>query len=81
MKTVIHVNQHVIKANRVHHKNDPALTVKTYKSNRKAHTAVIRCKETDRELGRFIHSPKQPLSCGARVWFETQEDVYVDIQE
>ena len=33
MKTIIHVNQHVIKANRKNNVEDPVLTVKTYKEN------------------------------------------------
>jgi hypothetical protein len=33
MKTIIHVNQHVIKSNRKNEVEDPVLTVKTYKSN------------------------------------------------
>jgi hypothetical protein len=37
MRTVIHVNQHVIKANRKHGKTDPVLTCKTYKSNKYGH--------------------------------------------
>ena len=30
MKRIIHVNQHVIKANRKNNGNDPVLTCKTY---------------------------------------------------
>ena len=41
-KTVIHVNQHKIRANKKHGTNEPCLTVKTYKDNRYAHSAVIR---------------------------------------
>jgi hypothetical protein len=41
MKTIIHVNQHVIKANAKTGKNDPVLTVKTYKSNTYAHEVDI----------------------------------------
>jgi hypothetical protein len=33
MKTIIHVNQHVIKSNRKNDEEQPVLTVKTYKSN------------------------------------------------
>lgn len=33
MKTIVHVNQHVIKANRKNGVQDAVLTVKTYKSN------------------------------------------------
>ncbi len=69
MKTIIHVNQHVIKANRANNTNDPVLTVKTYKSNTYAHEVQI--------LGasRIVYSPDKPLSCGAHVWIETEAEV------
>lgn len=71
MKTIIHVNQHVIRANAKHGKSDPVLTVKTYKSNTYAHEVEI--------LGpsRVVYSPDKPLSCGARVWIETDSEVVV----
>lgn len=71
MKTIIHVNQHVIKANRLRRENEPPLTVKTYKSNDYAHSVEI--------LGpsRLVHSPDKPLSCGARVWIETESEVII----
>lgn len=69
MKTIIHVNQHVIKDNRKNNLNNPVLTVKTYKSNKYAHTVEI--------LGssRVIYRPHKPLSCGAHVWIETESEV------
>lgn len=71
MKTVIHVNQHVIKSNAKNGENKPTLTVKTYKDNRYAHEVEI--------LGpcRVVHSPDKPLSCGAKVWIETEAEVIV----
>jgi hypothetical protein len=71
MKTIIHVNQHVIKANRKNGANDPVLTVKTYKENRYAHEVEV--------LGpsRIVYSPDKPLSCGAHVWIETQSEVVI----
>lgn len=68
MKTIIHVNQHVIKANAKNGTDDPALTVKTYKENRYAHEVAIN------GPSKVIYS-KKPLSCGARVWIETQAEV------
>lgn len=72
MKTIVHVNQHVIKSNRKHNKNDPVLTVKTYKDNRYAHEVEIDgpCK--------IIYRPDKPLSCGAHVWIETEGTVTVN---
>ena len=69
MKTIIHVNQHVIKRNAKTGERKPTLTVKTYKSNRYAQEVEI--------LGssKVIYSPDKPLSCGAKVWIETQADV------
>jgi hypothetical protein len=69
MKTVIHVNQHVIKANRKNGECNPVLTVKTYKDNTYAHAVEITgpC--------RVVYSPNKPLSCGAHVWIETQSEV------
>ena len=69
MKTVVHVNQHVIKANSKTGARDPVLTVKTYKSNDYAHEVVINgpCK--------VVYSPDKPLSCGAKVWIETESEV------
>lgn len=69
MKTIVHVNQHVIKANAKSGERDPVLTVKTYKTNTYAHEVEITgpCK--------IIYSPDKPLSCGAKVWIETQYDV------
>lgn len=69
MKTIIHVNQHVIKHNRIHGTNDPVLTVKDYRQNRKCHTAEIQ------GPSKIVHSPHAPLKCGARVWIETQSEV------
>ena len=71
MKTVIHVNQHVIKKNRKNGSNDPVLTCKTYKSNEYGHEVTI--------LGscKIKYSPDKPLSCGAKVWIETHSEVIV----
>ena len=68
MKTIIHVNQHVIKANAKNGTNDPVLTVKTYKANTYAHEVAIK------GPSKVVYSEK-PLSCGARVWIETQAEV------
>ncbi|MFF8696247.1 hypothetical protein ACF08W_28950 [Streptomyces sp. NPDC015144] len=74
MKTIIHVNQHVIRRNRQHGENEPVLTLKTYKDNRYAHTAIIR-DASGSEVARIVYQPDRPLSCGARVWIETHHAV------
>jgi len=71
MKTIVHVNQHVIRDNTKTGARNPVLTVKTNKSNTYAHAVQID--------GPCVikYSPDQPLSCGARVWVETEHDVVV----
>lgn len=71
MKTIIHVNQHVIKANAKNGTDDPVLTVKTYKSNTYAHNVEIK------GPSRVVYSPDKPLSCGAKVWIETEGEVII----
>ena len=64
MKTVIHVNQHHIKAN-AKAAGLPVLTVKDYKQNRKCNEVVVKGEM------RIIYSPDKPLPCGAIVWIPT----------
>jgi hypothetical protein len=76
MKTIIHVNQHIIKRNSKEGRNDPPLTVKTYKDNRKAQRAEVLDSDGN-VIATVVHSPDKPLSCGARVWIETESEVRV----
>lgn len=69
MKSIIHVNQAIIKRNRKTGSNDPPLIVRTYKGSTPSHNIKI--------LGpsEIINSPHCPLKCGARVWIETHSEV------
>ena len=71
MKTIIHVNQHVVKANAKNGTQDPVLTIKTYKTNTYAHEVMIKGDS------KVVYSPDKPLSCGAKVWIETNSQVEV----
>ena len=68
MKTIIHVNQHKVKRNAKTCEREPVLTCKTYKSNDYAHEVMID------GPSRIIYRPDKPLSCGARVWIETESE-------
>ena len=72
MNKKIHINQHVIRANKKNGTNDPVITVKTSKSNTYAKEVEI--------LGasKVVYSPDKPLSCGAKVWIETKAKVVLD---
>lgn len=77
MRTIVHVNQHVIKANGKTGDRNPPMTVKNYKTNEYGHTISVLDKEGE-IVGQFIYRPDKPLACGAKVWFETQYGVLVD---
>ncbi len=80
MKTKIHVNQHVIRKNLKEKTRDPVLTVKTYKDNRYAHQALIKDAQGN-VVAKVIYSPDKPLSCGARVWIETENEVDIIVEK
>jgi len=67
----IHVNQHKIRSNKKYNLNEPVITVKTSKSNTYGHQVKI--------LGpsKVVYSPDKPLSCGAKVWIETEAEVKI----
>ena len=68
MKTIIHVNQHVIKQNRKTGDRKAPLTVKNYKQTQYAHTVC--------GVGawKLVYQPDKPLSCGAQVWIEVDSE-------
>jgi hypothetical protein len=67
--TLIHVNQHVLRANVKAGVDEPMLTCKQARSNTYAHEALIR------GPSRFVNGMHKPLSCGARVWLRTEAEV------
>jgi len=71
MKTIVHVNQHNVKHNAKSPDRKPVLTVKTYKSNEYGNEVEI--------LGpcKIVYRPDNPLSCGAKVWIETTNEVII----
>lgn len=69
MKTIIHVDQRNIKHNTKNRDRRPVITIR--KDGRKflAHEVEIK------GPSRVIYSPYKPLSCGARLWIETDAEV------
>ena len=68
----IHINQHIIRRNKKNNTSEPVITVKTSKNNYYADEVEIKGKCTVR------YSPNKPLSCGARVWIETKDEVIMN---
>jgi len=69
----IHVNTLRIRRNAKHGTNDPVVTVKSRGTNRYCHEAVIT--GPSRLVYAGEASGRKPLSCGARVWIETEAEV------
>jgi len=71
-RTIIHVNQHIVRKNGKTGSRDPVLTVKQGRKNTYATAAEV--------LGpcRVVYAPDSPLSCGAKVWIETDAEVRLE---
>ena len=72
-KKYIHVNQHVIRANKTHGTIDPVITIKQGSKNTYCHEVEIKGPSRMRYGG----NDKPILSCGARVVIETELDIEV----
>jgi hypothetical protein len=73
VRKIIHVNQHNIKANSKKKAGLAVISVKTYKSNEYGNQAQIW--HGDVLVAEVIYSPDKPLSCGAKVWIETDTTI------
>jgi hypothetical protein len=69
VKTRIHVNQHVIRSNKLHKRKDHPISI----IQRGVTTRVSKVKIAG--PCKVVYSPDKPLSCGARVWIETEGEV------
>ena len=72
-KTYIHVNQHVIRANKKHGTNNPVITIKQGSKNTYCHEVDI--KGPSKII--YCGNDKPLLNCGARVVIETEADVEI----
>lgn len=68
-KTIVHVNQHMIKYNQKNKTEFPVLTVKHRGKTYYAHEVNYH------GHSKTVYSPRKPLSCGAVCWVETEGDV------
>jgi hypothetical protein len=81
-KKIIHVNQHVIKHNLKYDVTLPPCRIQEGSKSRYSREVVID------GPSRMVYHPDDPLSCGARLWIETEAEVelidevaYSDIRE
>lgn len=76
MKTIVNVNRHNVAHNEKHEDKKPVLSVKTYLDTGYGDTVVIYGQD-GKEAARLVYRPDKPLSCGARVWLETENIVHI----
>ncbi len=71
----LHVNQHVLRANKATGRRDQPLTVKYRGQNLRASSVRIQGPST------LVYRPDDPLDCGATVWIETESTLRIDDPE
>lgn len=76
-KKYIHVNQHVIRANKKNNENNPVITIKEGKKNTYCHAVEILGKSKISYSG----NEKTALSCGARVIIETHAPIVAIVDD
>ena len=72
-KKYIHVNQHVIRANK-NNENNPVITIKEGKNN----ITAMKLRYLAKSKVSYSGNEKTALSCGARVVIETWADLIID---
>jgi hypothetical protein len=68
----IHVNQHVIRANQKNGGAEPPIRIKCAGRNIAATDVMIQ------GPSQLLYRPTKPLSCGARLWIETEAPLVAD---
>lgn len=72
----VHINSNTIKSNAKHGRNDPVVTV------RKGSKVLDRgLRVTVHGPSQVVYEPNDPLSCGAKVWIETDASLSVVSEE
>jgi hypothetical protein len=74
LKKIIHINQHKIRSNSKTGDREPVITCKTYKSNDYAKEVDV-LDENGKVVCTVVYRPDNPLSCGAKVWIETTNEI------
>lgn len=69
LKTIVHVNMFVARANAKTGTTDPCITVKTYKSNDYVHEAHVLADEGTPAL-KVVYRPDAPAASGSRIFME-----------
>lgn len=80
MITRIHINRGRMASNAKHGTSAPVITVKKGSSNRYGSRVDI-LDSAGNVAASIVYSPGKPLSCGAKAWIETNNDVVIHDEE
>jgi hypothetical protein len=72
VRQVLHVAQNAIRANTKDGGLRPPIIVRNYKGAERAHEVELVV--DGNVVGKFVYRPHDPLSCGARLWLESDSD-------
>jgi hypothetical protein len=75
MKKLIHVNRNTLASNKKHGKQDAPIRIQMGSRVTYAHRVEVEGPST------FVYEEQNPLSCGARVWIETEAAVVAQTDE
>ena len=76
MITRIHVNRNRMASNAKRGTTEPVITVKKGSSNRYGNRVDI-LDAIGNIVASVVYSPDKPLSCGAKVWIQTENPVVI----
>ena len=75
-KSIIHVNSKTIQSNAKNGTRVPPITVRRGRNKRLGYGHRVQVLLPDGSIAvEFVYSPERPLSCGARLWAETDLEV------
>ena len=66
---IIHINRNIIQSNSKHGTKTPVVRIQ--EGNKQRYCMEVNIKGPSR----LVYRPDQPLSCGAKLWIETESDI------
>lgn len=74
MKARVIVNRHKVRDNKKHGRNDPCISIRTYKSIEYAKEIGIQCPHCAETVFKLLQDFENPVCSGATVWLEGERE-------
>ena len=69
---IIHINRNIIQSNSKHNKQDPVIRIQEGDKTTYAMSITIN------GPSKMVYNPNKPLRCGAKLWIETNSEIFVN---